>query len=115
MRVGDIVQIKNMGSMYTTYEKYFSLLCPEYLDGYRMAMLKTQEREHRARNGDLAKVMFVHNHTVFTDVELSVIELLDCPGQYYLIGSNGLQIIDCDINVNYEIDVSYEDILGLLG
>lgn len=106
MQVGDFVQVTNTGKLYSTYEKYFALLCPEYLEGYRLAM-----QEYNLKKGDYARVLFVHDHTMRQGLELSVIEPENHPDRYYLIGSAGLEyaLEDC------EIDVSSDELMSLLG
>lgn len=112
MQVGDIVRVTNKGNLYSTYRKYFQQLCIEYLDGYDLAM-----QEYDIKVNDLARVLFIHNHTVFQAKELCVIEPLNKPGRYYLIGTTGIE--ECEeyqTGFSYvDPDISNDDLMSLFG
>ena len=78
-KIGDKVKVIDNGQLYTTYDKFFTALCPKLLWRYR---------KREVGNGTTGEVIFKDYHLTFTDSMLYVVKISAM--NVILIGESGL-------------------------
>lgn len=107
MQVGDIAKVIWPGEVYSSYVGYIEHYCPELHARFYY------EATHVKRN-DEVRVLCTGKHLRYSDKELCVVESCD-PTQDWvqIIGCSGLELLMPA--AEYEIDVSSDELMSLLG